>query len=96
MAATFASSDLPKAGHHAKRKRGCDGFARPPRGGLHSLGGRAAREATSVGATVSPPGRPKAKCAPSGGSAVREATSVGASYLLPKIAVPTRTMVLPA
>ncbi len=90
-----------------------------------------------VGATDAPPGRPKAKCAPSGaakdakrqvrgttneargvlfsqqgprnrlhraagaaapsgGSAVREATSVGVNYLPPKIAVPTRTMVLPA
>ena len=29
-------------------------------------------------AEVSPPGRPKAKCAPAGGSEVREATSVGA------------------
>ena len=41
-------------------------------------GGSAVREATSVGAEVFPPGRPKEKCAPSGGSAVREATSVGA------------------
>ena len=38
-------------------------------------------EITSVEATVSPPGRPKAKCAPTGGSAAREAASVGAHSL---------------
>ena len=41
-------------------------------------GGSVVHEATSVGAEVFPPGRPKGKCAPSGGSVVREATSVGA------------------
>ncbi len=39
-----------------------------------------AHTATSVGAKVFPPGRPKEKCTPSGGSAVREATSVGATF----------------
>ena len=41
-------------------------------------GGSVVREATSLGAEVFPPGRPKEKCAPSGGSVEHEVTSVGA------------------
>jgi hypothetical protein len=35
------------------------------------------REASERGGYVSPPGRPKAKCAPSGGSELREASERG-------------------